>query len=495
MEERDRYIREVTAGPSRQRSPEPTKDIHEVKVFGCVELISSDGRVQGWTRVLDPNVALRVEARLDERLVGSTVTALERKDVGGTFGYQLLCDRPLEMADLLSGRLRIRAIPPGARACDLPLTPRARALCLVELIRSEAARLGPEDLSLISSSMTATTEGASAPAAAQAVDMQRSSEKDAILQRLKRLRSSDAPPSASNIFSSVLVPLGHVSHDGTVILGHEGHLYLVGGSNNVLEQYLADPDIPGLKLLADKWLAKIEGRLLGFQQIGARFLQVIVPEKLAVVPDYFPYKIPRSSPILSLVEQRLFESSVPYLSGLSILRQSASRQTSFAKTDSHLSVRATFELYTAILERMALAPPFAPTFMGPTVVEGGDLSTRVLGVPMYELQHFVASEFQTDVDRGVRLVDQFVPDAGHIGARCVWRNECAPIPVRVVAFANSFFERGASARGLSWWFARTFAEFHFIWSPNAELDYVVRHKPDWVICQTIERFLSHAPVS
>ena len=44
---------------------------------------------------------------------------------------------------------------------------------------------------------------------------------------------------------------------------------------------------------------------------------------------------------------------------------------------------------------------------------------------------------------------------------------------------------------LSYWLAGWFEEFHFVFSPDLDQDYVDRINPDVVICQTIERFLLH----
>ena len=85
------------------------------------------------------------------------------------------------------------------------------------------------------------------------------------------------------------------------------------------------------------------------------------------------------------------------------------------------------------------------------------------------------------------------PGGGHVGTRYVWKNASAIVPMKVVAFGNSYFERGGDAGALSWWFARLFAEFHFVWDPRMDADYVAAEKPDWVICQTIERFLPSVP--
>jgi hypothetical protein len=91
------------------------------------------------------------------------------------------------------------------------------------------------------------------------------------------------------------------------------------------------------------------------------------------------------------------------------------------------------------------------------------------------------------------LVDSVDPSSGHKGIRRVWRNAAAPFPHRVVAMANSFFERGEASTQLSWWFALLFAEFHFYWNPELDEDYVAKVSPDIVVCQTIERFLRSVP--
>ena len=88
------------------------------------------------------------------------------------------------------------------------------------------------------------------------------------------------------------------------------------------------------------------------------------------------------------------------------------------------------------------------------------------------------------------------PTAGeHIGAKIAWRHRSAPLNLKVICFGNSFFERGGSPSGLSWWFKRLFSEFHFVWSPFVDNDYVRNEQPDIVVCQTIERFLMLIPRS
>lgn len=94
------------------------------------------------------------------------------------------------------------------------------------------------------------------------------------------------------------------------------------------------------------------------------------------------------------------------------------------------------------------------------------------------------------------LVESFDPEQGrHIGIMRKWKNKNAPFKYKVIAFGNSFFERGTESTGLSWWFSRLFSEFHFHWNPECDWQLIDSEKPDVVICQTIERFLPRLPKS
>ncbi len=87
------------------------------------------------------------------------------------------------------------------------------------------------------------------------------------------------------------------------------------------------------------------------------------------------------------------------------------------------------------------------------------------------------------------------PEQGHLGITRKFINQNAPINKRVLCFGNSFFERGGTSRCLTWFFARLFREFIFIWSPAMEKRVILRERPDIVLCQTIERFLYRIPKS
>lgn len=90
-------------------------------------------------------------------------------------------------------------------------------------------------------------------------------------------------------------------------------------------------------------------------------------------------------------------------------------------------------------------------------------------------------------------VDSWIPPEGHTGTRMTWVSSVPVVDAHVITFGNSFFERGGAPTGLSWWFARLFREFTFVWSPSVDFTLVDDRKPDVVIAQTVERFLPSVP--
>jgi hypothetical protein len=63
----------------------------------------------------------------------------------------------------------------------------------------------------------------------------------------------------------------------------------------------------------------------------------------------------------------------------------------------------------------------------------------------------------------------------------------------VLVFGNSFFSDVPSQAFVSWWFARFFRQYHFVWSPDFDLELIRSVQPDIVLGQTVERFLTRVP--
>jgi hypothetical protein len=119
-----------------------------------------------------------------------------------------------------------------------------------------------------------------------------------------------------------------------------------------------------------------------------------------------------------------------------------------------------------------------------------DLGSKYQNSPILENIEMPGREEVSGYEVDLNQVECVLPrDGNNSGTQIRWVNHSATQTLTVLAFANSFFERGGDATTLSWWAARSFKEFHFCWETNIDFSYVEKIKLDIVICQTVERFL------
>lgn len=279
---------------------------------------------------------------------------------------------------------------------------------------------------------------------------------------------------------------GAVSSDGNVMVGRNGHLFLGQGSNKVVELYKTNP-----KNLPDRWRGLLQSRLEKVTQTGASFCQLIIPEKSSILSALCPFQTDGASKILQDVAEKCGDVLgcrlvIPYFEG-----DPLAKYKTFQLGDSHLSTYGAEMVVRGVLAALNL-PNIPLEFQRDFCLFQGDLARRYPG----DNKEYVEIYTSLDVD-GVTaspfLVEAFDPDSGHKDLLRVWHCASAPFPYKVVAMANSFFERGAVSTQLSWWFSRLFKEFHFYWTPDLNDAYLQKIKPDYVICQTIERFLRVVP--
>ncbi|KIC60710.1 hypothetical protein RM53_00975 [Brevundimonas nasdae] len=168
------------------------------------------------------------------------------------------------------------------------------------------------------------------------------------------------------------------------------------------------------------------------------------------------------------------------------------RALTYSTVDTHFSPMGCYLTHKAIMASLGVT--VGPVPFNRRVVAMGDVGSR------FPAAHLCSADYYPDLGHMEGgIVDpkriELVEGARQIGTRIVYANPGAPVQKKVVAFANSFFELGFEANRISWWMSRWFSEFHFIWSPEVDFDYVERVKPNIVIAQTIERFLVRAPTS
>ena len=386
--------------------------------------------LQGW--VPSPGGApLGVVARKSGSTVASTWADLPRNDVPGAKGFSL-------------------ALPAGATLQDI-----------------------------LEERITVSLEGAPAPVQLY----------DKLAERLRgelaQERLAAAPLPAE--ISSFALAVGLTSPDGVVSVGRNGHLFLASGSNGVRQQYLMDPLIADG--LARRWHELIAERHAGVRALGARLLQLIVPEKSTLLPELCPFPASGDgTPLLRALEARL-EGLPCFINGRTVLG-GEHRFQAFRQVNSHLSVTGTLVLLRACLERLRLPVPEDVDMSG-SALGGSDMSAR-LSLNFYERLAMPAGPALDAYGHQLRTVE-FHEVERHVGTRVRFANPGAPHKLRVLAFANSFFERGHLPTCLSWWFARWFEHFSFVWSPELDYDMVRKERPDVVVCQTIERFLPVVP--
>ncbi|MFH6781393.1 MULTISPECIES: hypothetical protein [Methylobacterium] len=294
--------------------------------------------------------------------------------------------------------------------------------------------------------------------------------------------------------SSIQMPVGMVSSDGSAILGRDGFMFLIGGSNDVLAQYA--PTRPGDLDVATQWIALVDNRLERAAQAGVRFHQVIVPEKISILPDLYPTPISSPTRLLDHIEAEMRDrhGSAIYTSVRGIFWSLADRTIACRRADSHLSPYGTYLVFKHLMNELFDLRIPAYRFDKATATIG-DLSYRMIGLFVPEIFYEVDTADLPHFCDGVEKSDEYIPEDGsHMGRRQIWKNPKAPIDEKVVVFGNSFFSFAENGQGtLSWWFARWFREFHFVWTNEIDWDYVVNEKPGVVFWQGIERFLGVIP--
>ena len=287
---------------------------------------------------------------------------------------------------------------------------------------------------------------------------------------------------------TLLVRRGITSHDYEVALGRGGYLFLLGGSNGVYHQY-ATPN-PGDR--AEKWIELIRARKQYCDAQGIRFLQLIVPEKQSVCPEYFPAPLNVPTPIFRDITQNL--AAEPYFIDCGhLLREKflSGGPHPFRKIDSHLSYFGAETVIGEILRSLGVGDMIAaPAFHEQRMT--GDLGQKFFNNAVFEDVLVPPGDWHFRREQPT-LVHSAHPPGGNIGTVMQWAARSPLVHKKLLVFGNSMFERGGEPMGLSWWCARLFTQTRFVWTAGFDEPAIEDFKPDVIICQTVERFLPTLP--
>ncbi len=291
-----------------------------------------------------------------------------------------------------------------------------------------------------------------------------------------------------------LLATGTITDHGDAALGAGGTLFLAGGSNNIQELYKSGSN----GIMFDEWCALIKKRDKFTDTLGARFIQLLVPEKSSALHWKSPFDAHRGAieynNIVSKLHAELGHDSV-IVDLLSIIQDDVDIEPAYRTYDTHLSTYGA----RAIVDHCVALLGHERCYASTATVYGkdpGDLGTKFdADGSLYE-KPVLYEGLKNKSGRVLEptLIDALDPRGGHhIGMMRRWYCAGAPIDKKVLCFGNSFFERGNTSTTLSWWFARPFKSFTFIWSPALLPDVASNQGADIIVCQTNERFLPILP--
>ena len=285
-----------------------------------------------------------------------------------------------------------------------------------------------------------------------------------------------------------------------VHVGRDGWLFLTGGSNDVLAQYRAEAFPPAL--LA-QWRRLLERRLHLAGHLRARYLHVVVPDKLSVYDDRLDgLRIdPRLAPARRLARALRFSPAArANLDLLPLFRARRDGPPLYLRTDSHWTAYGCDLAYRAILARLGVVPrdDLGAARHRETRRGLGDLGSKLVPprAETAEIWNFSrrAERFYADprvLDFEARGVRHW---AGGTGTHVAYRNGGPGVSRhRVLLLGDSYTGHGWQpwAGTLSAVMAETFSELHVIWSSGIDWAYVAQVRPDVIVTEIAERFVIH----
>lgn len=296
------------------------------------------------------------------------------------------------------------------------------------------------------------------------------------------------------------VPRGTKSSMGDAAVGAQGHLFLLRGSNDLARRY----DHPRTRAASraierevSAWTELFDGREHAARSIGVEFRQVIFPEKPSVVPSGLLEFGAGPTPSYRRIDAEM-SAGRNYVGVIDALLRAQDRASTFQRLDTHFSPYGCAIVFAEMLQSLGLVGP-ALEFDGVDEYFG-NLAERFFGRAMPDVLPAPSGEWVDGSAASLVLVESFDPEpnAGRTygGTRRRWSNPDAMHDISVMVFGSSSFGRSvASSSRLSWWFARAFRSYRFIWASEIDWSMVAEVQPDVVIGQTVERFLGRVPLS
>jgi alginate O-acetyltransferase complex protein AlgJ len=278
--------------------------------------------------------------------------------------------------------------------------------------------------------------------------------------------------------------------------GQDGWLFLIGGSNSIGALY--DRNAP---LLDDaklrQWVKLIEGRARRLERMRIEYVHISIPEKLTLYDNKFhdpPIVDWRLSPSMRLREmmQRSPYARV-WLDLVDPFRAARDDIQLYYRTDTHWTPEGCFLAYKLLCEKIGIAPELTLLARPRREVE----SVLDLGLKMEPLvyEQLRLYDFTKDSQKTYRnVIAQYLDTVTanalvHVGSHIRYKNSNpSAANKKILIFGDSY----ASQRpdGLTAMLAETAREVEFIWSSNLDWAYIKRARPDIVVYDLVERFMT-----
>ncbi|MGD9543891.1 MAG: hypothetical protein AB7F41_09545 [Methylocystis sp.] len=279
--------------------------------------------------------------------------------------------------------------------------------------------------------------------------------------------------------------------------GHDGWLFLTGGTNFVTTLYDRDGGhLPDVNLL--RWRDAIVERKRRCDALGAAYAHVVAPEKLTI------YEHKQATPLVdadlapAIRLQQLFKGDARAAGWVDLvwpMRAQRDAVELYWRSDTHWTPEGSLLAYHRLCDALRLTPnadlAARPCTATHKIMDLGGKFDPPRWEEIREID-WIAGARRVYANAVVRILEDPVHGGDiHVGAHAVYRNEHAPNDVRILLFGDSF--AGVGPDRLTAQLAETARELIFVWSSNVDWRLVKRVKPDIVITEIAERYMALAP--